>query len=339
MVRSTHRTIVCFCVVEQPARSSTLSARHTRSRRVDERAYVVGIRRRRRRNLVMGNPERVTVPVAYHGEGPFWDAPSGRILCMDVLAGEIVAVDPSGGVARYNVPSRIATVIRRRASGGFVIATATGLVGADDELSAFEGIADVIDDSNFRTNDGGCDPLGGFVIGTMAYDERPGGGAVYRVTPDHHPVELLSTVSISNGVQWSADGTRVYYIDTPTRRVDVFDVDPVTGAWSGRSVHFRVEGTPGYPDGMAIDEDDGLWVALWGGGAVNHYDATGRHVETITVPGISQASSCAFGGDRRDVLYITTSRQGLPDDHEPSAGAIFAVQTGARGAVLSEFAG
>ena len=173
----------------------------------------------------------------------------------------------------------------------------------------------------------------------MAYDERPGGGAVYRVTPDHQVIELLSPVSISNGVQWSADGTRVYYIDTPTRRVDVFDVDPETGAWSGRRVHIHVDGTPGYPDGMAIDEDDGLWVALWGGGAVNHYDATGRLVETISVPGITQASSCAFGGDGRDVLYITTSRQGLPDDQEPSAGAVFAVHTGSRGAVASEFAG
>jgi sugar lactone lactonase YvrE len=285
------------------------------------------------------NSERVTVPLAHHGEGPFWDASTGRLLCMDVLAGEIVAVDSSGGLSRYTVPSRVATAVRRRASGGFVIATEHGLIGADDDLSAVEQIADITDDPNCRTNDGGCDPLGGFVIGTMAYDERLGGGAVYRVAPDHQIIELLSPVSISNGVQWSADRTHAYYIDTPTRRVDAFDVDPETGAWSGRRVHIHVDGTPGYPDGMAIDEEDGLWVALWGGGAVNHYDATGRLVETIMVPSITQASSCAFGGDGRDVLYITTSRQGLPDGHEPSAGAIFAVQTESRGAVPSEFAG
>jgi sugar lactone lactonase YvrE len=146
-------------------------------------------------------------------------------------------------------------------------------------------------------------------------------------------------VSISNGVQWSADGTRVYYIDTPTRRVDVFDVDPGTGAWSGRRVHIHLDNTPGYPDGMAIDEDDGLWVALWGDGAINHYTAAGRLVETITVPGVTQASSCAFGDSGRDVLYITTSRQGLRYDQQPSAGALFAVHTGSRGAVVSEFAG
>ena len=287
----------------------------------------------------MLSAERVTIPLAHHGEGPFWDAPTGRLLCMDVLAGEIVAVDPSGGLSRHSVPSRVVTAVRRRASGGFVIATEHELLGADDDLSAVETIADLTDDPNCRTNDGGCDPFGGFVIGTMAYDERPGGGAVYRVAPDHQVIELLSPVSISNGVQWSADGTHAFYIDTPTRRVDAFDVDPETGAWSGRRVHINVDDTPGYPDGMAIDEDDGLWIALWGGGAVNHYDATGRLVETITVPGISQPSSCAFGGEGRDFLYVTTSRQGLSDGDEPSAGAVFAVQTRTRGAVASAFAG
>jgi sugar lactone lactonase YvrE len=287
----------------------------------------------------MRSAERVTGPVTYHGEGPYWDALTDRLLCMDVLAGGIVALDAGGGLSRYKVPNRVATVIRRRASGGFVIATGDGLIAADDGLSTFGPIADILDDPSLRTNDGGCDPFGGFVIGTMAYDARPGGGAVYRVTPDHRVVELLSPVSISNGVQWSADGTRVYYIDTPTRRVDVFDVDRETGAWSGRRTHIRVDGTPGYPDGMAIDDDDGLWVALWGGGAVNHYDATGRLVETISIPGVSQVSSCAFGGDGRDVLYVTTSRQRLRDNDEPTTGAIFAVRTGSRGAVAAEFAG
>ncbi|MES3638248.1 SMP-30/gluconolactonase/LRE family protein [Mycobacterium intracellulare] len=281
----------------------------------------------------------MTVPVAYHCEGPYWDASAGRLLCMDVLAGEIVAADSSGRLSRYNVPSPVTTVIRSRASGGFVIATEHGLIGANDELSVFDRIADVTDDPNLRTNEGGCDPLGGFVIGTMAYDERPGRGAVYRVTPGHQVTVLLSPVSVSNGVQWSADGTRVYYIDTPTRRIDVFDVDPQTGEWSGRRLHIHIDDSPGYPDGMAIDEEDGLWVALWGGGAVNHYDPIGRLVETIRVPNVTQVSSCAFGGDGGNVLYITTSRQGLPDDHEHSAGALFAVHTGSRGAVTSAFAG
>lgn len=283
--------------------------------------------------------ERFTPAFAYHGEGPFWDWRGNRLLCTDVLAGTVVAIDCGGELHRYAVPSRAATVIRRRARGGFVVATEHGLLVADDELVKFEHFADVVDDPAVRTNDGGCDPHGGFVIGTMSYDERPNGGAVYCVTPDRRVTEVLAPVSISNGVQWSADGSRVFYIDTPTRGVDVFDVDPRTGAWSRRRTHIRIEGAQGFPDGMAIDEEDGLWIALWGGGAVNHYDKAGRLLETITVPGVSQVSSCAFGGDGCSVLYITTSRKDLPTGQEPDAGAIFSVQTAVRGAAQAEFGG
>ena len=287
----------------------------------------------------MRSAERFTAPFAYHGEGPFWDSRSDRLLCMDVLAGTIVAIDSNGGLHRYPVPSAAATVIRRRAHGGFVVAAEHGLVVADDQLTTFEHFARVVHDPTVRTNDGGCDPLGAFVIGTMPYEEQADAGAVYRVTPDQRVTKVLAPVSISNGVQWSADGTRVFYIDTPTRCVDVFDVDPRSGAWSGRRTHIRIDGTRGFPDGMAIDEEDGLWIALWGAGAVNHYDVTGRFVESITVPGVSQVSSCAFGGDERRVLHITTSRKGLPAGHQPHAGALFLVRTTVRGAVLSEFAG
>ena len=258
-------------------------------------------------------------------------------MCVDVLAGELVAVDLSSGITRYKVPNRVVTVVRRRKSGGFVIATEQGVMSADESLKKFEQVVQITEDGNVRMNDGGCDPQGGFVIGTMAYDERPGGGAVYRVTPEGCVTKVLSSVTISNGIQWSADGARVYYTDTPTRRIDVFDVHPETSAWSGRRVHVTVG--EGYPDGMAIDEEGGLWVALWGGGAVNHYDVMGRLVETIVVPGVSQVSSCTFGGTGRDTLYITTSRQGLFDHQEPSAGAIFAAQTGVRGAVPWTFHG
>lgn len=287
----------------------------------------------------MTTAERITGRVAYHGEGPFWDQLSSRFLCMDVLAGAIVAVDAIGHVSRYEVPSPVASVIRRRSSGGFVIATERGIVVADDQLSAFEQIVEVTRNREVRSNDGGCDRLGAFVIGTMGYDGRVGAGTVYRVTPDHQVVEVLSPVSISNGVQWSADGTRAYYIDTPTRRVDLFDVHPVTGAWSARRPYVHIDPSAGLPDGMALDEEGGIWVALWGGGAVNHYDESGQLVETITVPGVSQVSSCAFGGQDRSVLYITTSRLGLTYGEESNAGAIFALATGYQGTVQSEFAG
>jgi sugar lactone lactonase YvrE len=286
----------------------------------------------------MLNAELVAGPVAQHCEGPFWDAATSRLLSMDVLGGTVVSLDEWGTTNRYQLPARVVTTIRRRTKGGFVIATQHGLIGVDEDFGMLDRIADVNTDSNIRTNDGGCDPLGGFLIGTMAYDERPFAGALYRVGPDHRVVQLLSDVTISNGIQWSADGSLAFYVDSPTRRVDVFDVDQQTGMWSRRRDHIHIN-APEYPDGMAIDEDDGLWVALWGGGAVNHYDRKGRLVETVRVPGVTQVSSCAFGGHLRDVLYITTSGLGLPERQEPHAGAIFAVHTSSRGALPWEFAG
>jgi sugar lactone lactonase YvrE len=283
--------------------------------------------------------ERVTASVTHHGECPFWDAPRNRLLCADVLNGTIVSVDSAGVIKRYPIPSPVVTVIRRRRSAGFVITTEHGLITANEELSEFQQFVEILDDPLVRTNDGGCDPLGAMIIGTMAYDGRPDGGSVYRVTPERDVMPIVSPVSISNGIQWSEDGTRVYYVDTPTRQVDVFDVDPVTGAWTGRRPHIPQCNIPGFPDGVAIDEEDGLWIALWGRGAVAHYDAAGYLVETIEVPGVTQTSSCTFGGTDLSTLYITTSRQDLAERDEPAAGAVFGVETRIRGALQRDFAG
>lgn len=260
-------------------------------------------------------------------------------MFMDVLSGSIISVDSNGGVRRHRTPSAVSTVIRRRIATGFIIATERGVVLSDDQFMEFEEFAVLSIDEGVRTNDGGCDKAGNFIVGTMAYDERPGRGVVYCVTPDRCVTELLCPVTISNGVQWSGDGLNVYYVDSPTRRVDIFDVDYITGRWFNRRTHIALDGVAGVPDGMAVDEDGGLWVALWGGGAVNHYDPAGLLVETIKVPGVTQVSSCAFGGPCRDVLYITTSRKGLPYGQEIDAGAVFALETRVRGAKLPEFAG
>lgn len=287
----------------------------------------------------MRSAEPLTPRVGGHCESPFWDARTSRILWLDVFAPAVLALDSSDNLVSYPLPVQMATVLRRRASSGFVIATGNRLEAADDALAAFEPLADLTDDPDLRTNDGGCDPLGAFIVGTMARDETPSRGSVYRVAADHHVETILRDVSISNGVQWSADGSRVYYIDTSTQRVDVFELNSASGEWSGRRTHIDLVDTPGFPDGMAIDEGDGLWIALWGAGRVHHYDSDGRFVESIHVPGVSQTSACAFGGEGRNVLYITTSRQGLADADEPRAGSLFAVETTSRGAVIAEFAG
>lgn len=282
---------------------------------------------------------RITGPITHHGEGPFWDMRAGRLLLVDLLAGAVVSIDAEGNLQRHPVPSTVACLVRRRRGGGFVIATERGLVFAEEDLQTFSPGPEFLLDEKTRLNEGGCDPHGRLFIGSMAYDGAEGHGSLFRITADRTEADVaVSKVSISNGLQWSADGTRAFYIDTPTRRVDVFDVDPNDGGWSNRRAFIEVDNTPGFPDGMAIDQADGLWVALWGGSAVHHYDAHGTLVEVIEVPGVSQVTACAFGGPAMTTLYITTSRAGLADDAEPMAGSVFAVETSQFGARLHEYA-
>jgi sugar lactone lactonase YvrE len=187
-------------------------------------------------------------------------------------------------------------------------------------------------------NDGGCDPQGRFYCGTMAYDETPGAGTLYRLDPDLSVHVVLTRVTISNGLQWPADGRHVYYNDTPTGRVDRYDFNPATGTFGDRTNLATLEPDQGAPDGMALDADGGVWVALWGGAAVHRYDATGALTDRIELPA-RQVTACAFGGPDGTTLFITTSREGLGSAAEPEAGAVFAAETGVRGAPVYTFAG
>jgi sugar lactone lactonase YvrE len=254
-----------------------------------------------------------------------------------MLRGAIVSVDVAGQTHRHELGGVVAAV-RARRGGGFVIASERGfrLLAADfspvgREIPAF-------DDRRSRMNDGGCDPQGRFYCGTMAYAETPGAGVLYRLDADLSVSQVLSGVTISNGLQWHADGRHAYYNDTPTGQVDLCDFDPEAGMLRNRRPFVRLEPGIGLPDGMAVDEQGGVWIALWGGGAVHRYDPTGQLTDRIELP-VRQVSACTFGGPDRTTLYITTSRQGLGEDAEPGAGAVFAYPAGVRGADLPAFAG
>jgi len=278
-----------------------------------------------------------TDPCTEHGEGPFWDAVGGRLLVMDLLRGAIVAVGRTGETERHEIGG-VTAAMRARRDGGFVLATERGfqLLHADfrpdgEEVAAFA-------DPLLRMNDGGCDPQGRFYCGSMAYADTPEAGSLYRLDPDLSVHCVLSGVSISNGLQWHADGHHAYYNDTPTRRVDLFDFDPDAGRLTGGRPFVDVGPGVGLPDGMAADDAGGVWIALWGGGAVHRYDETGHLTERITLP-VSQVTACAFGGPDGATLYITTSRLGRSDGPEPSAGAVFVAETGYRSAPVYGFAG
>ncbi len=280
--------------------------------------------------------ELFTEPCTFHGEGPFWDAGNDRLLLVDMLAGALVEVDAEGGATRHELGG-VAAAIRARRDGGYVLATENRFALLSADLTVQQQLPPVFTDPKIRMNDGGCDPQGRFYVGTMAYDETPGAGTLYRLDPDGSVDVTLRDVTISNGLQWNRAGDTVFYADTPTGRVDSFSFDPAPAAFTDRRTFTEISGG-GNPDGMAIDEEDGIWVALWGGSAVHRYDPAGRLDLVVQLP-VTNVTACAFGGPDLRTLFITTSRQGLDADDQPEAGAVFRYDAGVRGAPQHAFAG
>lgn len=281
-------------------------------------------------------PEQLTPAHAHHGEGPVWDAAAGSLRWVDMLAGDILTLGADGVVQRAHVGD-VAAAFRPRAGGGLVVAVERGFVLVDDD-GRVGPVHPAFEDPDVRMNDGGCDPAGRFYCGSMAYDMAPGRGSLFRFDPDGEVTRVLDGLGISNGIAWTADGTRLHFVDTLTGRVDVVDYDLGSAALSNRRPLVTVDPAHGMPDGIALDAEGGTWVALWTGGAVHRYGADGTLDAVVRLP-VSQVTACAFGGENLDELFITTSRLGLPDGAEPEAGAVFRVEPGVRGLPAATFAG
>jgi sugar lactone lactonase YvrE len=275
--------------------------------------------------------EVVTSAGARLGEGPVWDASINRLVWVDILASRLNVTDvQTGETDVIEMPLHVGAVALR-ASGGYVAALQNGFWVIDD--GNVEPLALLTESRpDLRFNDGKCDPAGRFWAGTMAYDESPEAGALYRLDGDGQVRRMLGGLSVSNGLAWSADGQTMFFIDSPTRRIDAFAVEPTTGEIANRRpvVQLGLEG--GYPDGMTIDAEGGLWVALWRGSAVQRY-LDGVLDAVIELP-VSLPTSCAFGGADLDELYITSASEALTAAEraeQPLAGAVFRVRPGVSG--------
>ncbi|MCU1662187.1 MAG: Gluconolactonase [Pseudonocardia sp.] len=271
--------------------------------------------------------EQVTPAVAEHGEGPVWDARSGRLLSVDMHRGDLLLVDHDGSLERRHVGDLLATV-RPRTQGGWVVGLARGFGLLDDDGGeAARSLGELWPDPSIRMNDGGCDPAGGFWCGSMDLDAAPGRGALYRLAPDGSVATVLTDLTISNGLCWSPDGSHAYYVDSGTGGVDVLTIDLDAPAVMDRRRFVDVEG--GTPDGLTVDAGGGVWVALYAGSAVHRYTPTGTLDLVVRVP-TSNPTACAFGGPDLDELWITTSAQGAgaPDGR---AGALYRCRPGIRG--------
>lgn len=284
-------------------------------------------------------------------EGPVWHAERGELLWVDIPAGLIrraplVAREDGSGLPDLGPGTTVSLdgpvgAVALCASGGLLAAVGTSFLRVDDTGVCGEFAAPVLpgDGTPRRMNDAKCDPAGRLLAGTMACDGTPGGGALYRLDPDGTVTVVLDSVTISNGLGWSPDGRLLYYADSPTRRVDVFDHDPATGALRGRRP-FADTGAAGVPDGLSVDTEGRVWVAVWGAGQVRAYTPDGALHAVVTVAA-SHVSSCAFAGPDLDVLVITTAAEGLSPEQlagEPLAGRVFVCRPGATGLPVPPFA-
>lgn len=304
-------------------------------------------------------------PVAFHAEGPVWWPDDGSSVAntlryVDMLAGRILTVHPEAFPAdvegpsaeaaltpvspdmvdSLDVPGPVAGCLRPRLGGGVAVLTEHGLSVSDDPAGAgWTEIAEVVTDAEVRFNDGGCDPTGRFLAGTMRYDQGQGGAALYRIAGDGSVSTVFDDVTISNGIAWTADGRRAFYNDTPTRGTWLLDWDDSAGPTNPRRVFTLADDDPaGGPDGLCVDAEDNVWTAIYGGSRVECRSAGGELLEVVDLP-VTNVTACTFGGPDLRTLFITTTQENVEPGTQPDAGGVFAVTPGVAGVPAAPFDG
>ena len=281
--------------------------------------------------------EIVSKTLSKWGEGPLWF--NGRVYYVDIEGHQIRSFDPSSGEEQvWEVGERIGFVIPRE-NGGFIMGGDNGLAFFDPESGAKTAIVDPEPDKkpDNRFNDGKCDPKGRLWAGTISTVKKEGDATLYRLDTALELTAQFPNVTNSNGLCWTKDGGTFYYIDTPSKKVRAFDYDLESGDISNERIAIDTAALEGSPDGMTIDENDNVWIAFCRGGCVRCFDPkTGEILETIGVP-TGCPTSCAFGGERFETLYITSGR--LADAEEEEAGMLFSVNPGVKGLPAVAFAG
>jgi sugar lactone lactonase YvrE len=280
------------------------------------------------------------------GEGPRWDAATQTLLWVDIPAKLVHSYDPATGTNTTQQVADVVSLALPRRRGGVVVGLPDGIHLLDGEdasgVTTTRLLAGVEQGRpETRTNDGTCDAAGRLWVGTMPFDERSPVAGLYRIDADLTVTTVLTGTTISNGLGWSPSGRLFYFIDSPTRRVDVFDFDPVSGALEGRRPLAAVEVEGAVPDGMNIDAEGCVWVALHGGWGLNRYSPDGELVAEVRLP-IARVTSCCFGGPELRDLYVTTRREGLSADEldaQPLAGALLRLDVGVAGLPTHAFAG
>lgn len=274
------------------------------------------------------------------GEGIIYDSRVGRLRWVDILQGTL----HSGFLVDHHVVDVDSVVLGQTigavaaaGDGGLLVAAGRGLATVSPEMEVSFGPDLLSKKARSRLNDGAVDPQGRFVVGSVALGSEAGGEVLLRVSPDGAVETLREGIRLSNGIAFSPDGTVLYHVDTLARTVSWHSYGPGAFDREEESWSTIIRDIPHLPDGLTVDAEGGLWVALWGGSRVLHYDSAGNLRDEILV-GAAQVSCPAFVGPALDVLAITTAREGV-GSHTEAAGSIFVADVGVRGISAPMWAG
>jgi sugar lactone lactonase YvrE len=259
------------------------------------------------------------------------------LLWVDIMADMVHRFDPASGADRaFDVGQPVGAVVPR-AAGGYAFALRDGFAVGD--AGGVAVIAPIeADRPDVRMNDGACDSRGRFWAGTMQLEYERDAGALFRLDATGAVETMLTGVTISNGIAWSPDDTTMYYVDTTTRGIDAFDYEADTGTIGGRRRLATIEKSAGEPDGLIVDAEGCIWVALWEGWAVRRYAPDGTLLGVVEVPA-ARVTKPAFGGDGLEELFVTTASPDERDDGQPHAGGIFRARPGVRGLAPHAYTG
>ncbi len=291
---------------------------------------------------MVGDVELVLDARADLGEAPSWDGNARLLIWVDITNGLVHRFDP--GTERdevFEIGQPVGAAVPT-SDGRVALAANSGFMLLDPATAEVDPIVELEDPQpGTGMNDGKCDLAGRFWAGTKGAEGGRAFGSLYRLDADRRLTKVLTDVTTSNGLGWTPDQRTMYYIDSPTYRIDAFDYDLTSGAISNRRPQVEIPRSWGLPDGMTVDEDGFLWVAFWGGSAVRRLAPDGRVDATVRVP-VTQVTSCAFGGPDLSELFVTSARSGLTDaalSEQPFAGGLFRVRPGVRGLPSRPFGG
>jgi sugar lactone lactonase YvrE len=286
--------------------------------------------------------ELLPAPSSELGEGPVWDAEAGRLLWVDTMAGVVNWLHlPGGNGGSIALGQPVGSVALRRA-GGLVAAVRDGFALVEIPSGRFQLIAPLQHGRPGNLmNDGKCDPSGIFWAGSMGHDGSPGVGELFRLDAHQQASRVLEGITVSNGIGWSPDGRTMYYVDSGPGSIDAFDYEIESAAISNRRRFVSIPSEEGVPDGLAVDAEGAVWVAIWEGSAIRRYTPNGTLDRVVEFPA-TLVTSCAFGGKSLGELFVTTARIDLTEEQlafQPLAGALFRVRTEVPGLAVAQYAG